>query len=552
MRRPLAAVLALIGLLVAVPAAAQSPTPALDRTRYVLHATLDDAGLLVGSAEIHVVNTAHVPLEQLVFHLYANAFEGPRSVFAREGGLTLRGVAPTRNGGIDVLQLKTAGEHDLLASAERELVPGDHTQLRVALPEPLAPGASLVLHAAFSLRLPSLVARMGRAGDFHMFGQWFPKLAKLLPDGRFRSTPYHGVAEFDADFADYDLEVQVPARFVVAAPGASRSPRRGAAPGKRAERYVLERARDVAWAAAPALIRARDSSTKTAIEVFAPRGYSALAARQAARAAGWLAQLSQWLSPYPYERLVIVIPPRAAHGAAGMEYPGFVTGWSASLRAALPGFDLEHDFVTTHELAHQWFPMLVSNDEVTHPVLDEGLAQWLGLTLIGQTHGRAFFDRWLGVPADAFDTSLAMLASRSPDAAFPFVDVRSSLEPAPRLSARELGPAMYGRPAVVLEAIAARYGRARVLSALRRYVQTHRFDHVTLDDLGAAFDAELGAGFAAQTLMPALRGEPSALQAHARGRPHGSSRNGADRELAPSIFSRALALAQYALGWLAP
>jgi hypothetical protein len=527
--RPLLALL----LLVAGEAAATAQQP---RTRYTLHAELaPSGGVLEARMSIAFVNTAQAPVGELVLHLYPNAFEGPKTVFAREGGFALRGAKLDDRGFMALLELETARGEDLLASSVRELVPDDHTQMRVALPSPVAPGATLELRARFRVVLPSLVARMGQVGDFCMLGQWFPKLAKLLPDGSFRSTPYHGVGEFDADFADYDVELRVPAGFVIAAPGVART-----ASDARARRYVLEQARDFAWAAAPDLIH-RASGARPRVEVFAPRGYGALAQRQTERASRWLAQLSTWLTPYPYARLVIVIPPRAAHGAAGMEYAGLVTGWSARPHAALPGLDLEHDFVTAHELAHQWFPMLVGSDEVAHPTLDEGLAQWLGLTLLDEARGRAFFDRWFGVPANAFDASFAMLAASGGD--FPFAALRSSLDAAPQLSPRELGLVAYARPAVVLEAIAARHGRTRVLAALRRYARAHRFGHVTPDDLGAAFDAELGAGFAALTLMPALRGEPSTLAPHTRSAPRAPT--------AP-LFSRALALVQYALGWLGP
>lgn len=488
-----------------LPALAQPPAPATG-LRYALEARLDPERRLVDAeAKITWRNTSRAPVHELFFHLYANAFAGEETVFMREGGASIRGGLLERPGGIDLTRLRLSDGTDLLARADTALVPNDATQMRVALPRPVAPGERIELHAAFRVRLPTLLARMGAVGDFFMIAQWFPKLARLEPDGRWVSFPYHGLGEFYADFADYDLVVEVPADYEVAAPG-NRVEARRLPDGMRRERYLLRNALDVAWAAHPHLRRVQAQTEGVRIEVFALPGHMGLAHRQAALVREGLARLSARLGPYPYERIVLVLPPRAAKGAAGMEYPGLITGWTTSAATRLnPAADALHALVTAHELAHQWFPILIATNEVERPVLDEGLAEWIGIDLVRERYGRhSPWSALLGVPIDPFELLRAAFAS--------LPAAPSSLLPAHRYRPRQLAPAVYLRPALALETVARTWGRARLWSALGGYARAHRFGHPALPELIRAFDRAYWPRFSGQLLLPALSGVSSDTQ----------------------------------------
>jgi hypothetical protein len=562
MRRPLGSFVLALALALALAPRAEAQATEAPRTKYTLFALLEpQEHRLQGHVAIDFVNTTTVPVRELVLHLYPNAFASDATVFAREGGFELRGLSLDRRGSIRLRELTTAPEIDLLAHAERELVPGDQTQLRVRLVKPVPAGGRLQVRARFEVLLPSLVARMGQARDgqgrdFNMIAQWFPKLAKLMPDGTWRSTPYHGAGEFDADFADYELTVHVPRDYVVAAPGVREASSRGPSPvlpqfparwqGMRSERYTLARALDIAFAAAPGLQRVehRGEGSAITVEAFAPRGARRLAERQAELAGRALDELGALLGPYPHARLVIVIPPPHGAGAAGMEYPGLIVGWATSAWATLLPAASAHDVVTTHEIAHQWFPMIVASNEVANPVLDEGLSEWLGLHLLRDRYGRASersvlgvqSSRILGLPIDAFDIAWASFSTRH--------DVPSSWRPASEVALDDLAHAMYLRPALAFEALAEQHGRSRFLRALARYAKEHRFAHVTPSDLENALDAEYGAGFADHVLVPALAGQPSALTERSSDTSHGGE--------ARAVPGRLLALAQLVLGWIAP
>jgi len=498
-------VLGLCLLALPAPLAAQGDAVARSHLSYDIEVTLDpEQHTLTGRQRIHFENVSRAPLPQLVFHLYLNAFRDRRSVFAREGGVRLRGRAPGRPGSIMVTRLTTAAGQDLAQplALEPELVRGDFTQLRVRLPEPLPPSAAIDLVLEWRAELPQLVARAGYAGEFHMLGQWFPKLAKLAPDGSFVSFPYHGFGEFYADFADYQLTLEVPERFAIASSGVRLEER--VQNGRRVERYAARRVHDVAWAAYPYFEARTEQVGATTVRLYAPRGYGAALARQARVLTAALPYFEARYGAYPYPALTVIIPPREGYAASGMEYPTLFTSegpWWA-LPSWLP--DPRHEVVSIHELAHQWFSGLIANNEVAHPVLDEGLTQWACLDFLRDYYGRPQFLS-ARLPFGPFDVLRAAFAARSST-------VPSSLLPADRYNARTLASAVYARPAVVLEQLADRRGRPQLTAALSRYARAQRFRHPAPSDLWNAFETSLGPGWG-RVLRRALEGEsPGALQ----------------------------------------
>jgi Peptidase family M1 domain len=466
--------------------------------RYELTASLDPAKKQVqGAARITFTNTSAGPLDALLFHLYLNAFRDDDSVFMRESGGVLRGQVARGDGSIELQSLVVAG-HDVLSTVERELVPKDRTQLRVPLATPLAPGERLVVELRFLSKLPPVFARSGYAGDFFAVGQWFPKLAKLDADG-FVSFPYHALGEFYADFADYSLEVDAPADFSMVASGALQEE---LSHGKRVtRRFSAEHVHDVAFVAGRNYTLDVESVDGVLVRYLSPPGYQAALAQHAEVVRGGLRRFGELFGSYPYPALSVVLPPRDAPGAAGMEYPTLLTSagpWFTL--SALPA--LGGAVVTAHELAHQWFYGLLASDELHHPVLDEGLTEWASLDLMRALYGAR--EGIAGITLDRFEVERA-LAVRSAGIA-------------PGLAAYEYGPneyasSVYCRAAAALESIRRAYGSKRFERALGLYASRHRFGHPTPDDLASAFDDVYGPLFSDSTLRPLLfAGQDSAVR----------------------------------------
>jgi aminopeptidase N len=330
---------------------------------------------------------------------------------------------------------------------------------------------------------------------------------------------------------------------VVAAPGELQA-RRVDADGSRVERYRLRRAIDIAWAASTGFDRVRVRSGTIDIDVFAPRGHRVLAQRQAELLGAGLSHFERAYGPYPHPRLVLVLPPRAGFGAAGMEYPGLIVGWPVAPWSELnPAAWPMQDIVTSHELAHQWFAMLLASNEVDIPLLDEGLAEWAGLDFLRTRYGRAYWQRAIGLPTDMFEFERAAFSRLDPPP--------SSLEPAYRYRAHTLAAAVYMRPALALESVRRTWGAARLSATLGAYARANRFAHPTLRDLWGAFDRGYYAGFSEQVLRPALEGE--AADTSIAGALSGPALK-ATREHAPAppLLARLLLWAQILLAGLGP
>lgn len=475
---------ALVAALVLVSAnAARADLPHVAH-HVAIRARVDlDRHRVTGETTIRFTNTSSAPLTELVFHRYLEAFRDEHSVFMRESEGQLRGVDVRGAGGLELRSIRVDGV-ERIADVERELVPSDFTQFRLALPASIPIGATVVVRIEFVARLPPLAARAGYVGDFLILGQWFPKLAKLEPDGRFASFPYHGLGEFYSDFADYDVTLDVPSDAVVEGSGVRVAASEGR--GIRTVHFVAPAVHDVAYVVARGFRTDETRCGDVRIRTSYPSAF-VLAAREHAHATCvGLRFLGERLGPYPYPVLTVIVPPEGADGGAGMEYPtAFVTAGPWYPTRALPYSDAIE--TTMHELAHQWFQGLVATNEVADPVLDEGLSSFVGYDLLRVSSGRddvAHFDVWRTYVTRDRMTPAGLAVTDFDDHSY--------------------GASVYGRSALVLESIARTYGRDRLYRALGRYARAERFRHPSKDALVRAFDDEFWAGFGRTVLSRTL------------------------------------------------
>ncbi len=345
---------------------------------YEIEAKLDsERHRIAGRETIHFVNRSSAVLNELWFHLYLNAFKNDKTLFLRSPfGAGRSGDKAHEYGYVDVKKLTVVagagagtGE-DLWAKRDRHSPddPDDETDLRVPLPSPLEPGQTLDLLLEFEDQLPELVERSGFVGSFHFMGQWFPKLARLLPGGGFAHFAFHAQSEFYADFGDYDVTLDVPSGFQVGATGSR--VRESTAKGRTQLGYHAENVHDFAWTAWDRFETRSERIAGTQVTVLYPPHQSQNAEAELKSVRFALPHFNALYGAYPYPTLTVVHPPEAAANAGGMEYPTLITTggpWYSTLGGA-------HfiDVVTTHELGHQWFYGLLASNEHTEPFLDEG------------------------------------------------------------------------------------------------------------------------------------------------------------------------------------
>jgi len=470
---------------------------AIDVVDYTLTASLDAATHAVhGSGTIRWRNTSARPVRELWLHLYLNAFKDERSDFLRERVGGRGSAAPEGYGQIDVrslaLRAPDGGSDDLLPTMEvKRAGSDDETDARVALPRDVRPDESITLEMTFDDKLPIVVERTGYRGSFHMVGQWFPKVARLEPDGTWAHFPFHHLSEFYADFGTYDVTLDVPEAFTIGATGPVVETH--VAQGRRVERHVQGDVHDFAWTAWDQWQTRRDAVDGVAVTVLYPPGFGAVAERDLDAVRFALPDDSARYGRYPYATLTVVHPPQEAAEAGGMEYPTLITGDGPWLT---PRGVLEPEIVVVHELGHQWFYGLVATNEASWPFLDEGVNQFAE----GDTMAR-----WRGA-----GSAIDLLGVRVSDSAVQAVGGNLAARDEPVAKAADTfstganyGRLVYARTASVLETLRRVYGDDAIARALGRYARRFRFEHPGPDQFIAVFDEVLGPGVAA-TLRAAL------------------------------------------------
>jgi hypothetical protein len=463
---------------------ASLPQHAEDVVDYTMTAELDpNAHTVHGEGTIVWRNTSETAVREVWVHLYLNAFKNEESTFMREPTLGSRGSGGVNDwGAIDVRKFALDGV-DLWPSADKTGGrPGDQdeTDVRVPLPREVPPGGSVTFETTWDDKLPAVVERTGYHGSFHMIAQWFPKIARLEPDGRWAHFPFHHLAEFYADFGTYDVTIKAPKAYTMGATGPVVESRDEG--DLHVERHVQRDVHDFAWTAFDQYQERTERIAGVNVRVLYPRGYGYVAERSLATIRFALPHYNQRYGKYPYDVLTIVHPPDGAEEAGGMEYPTLFT--SEGSWYGPPGVNVI-ELVTIHEFGHQWFYGLLASDEVTWPFLDEGmnsyaeeegLHAWLGegsmVDLMGLKISDADLDgAWPGWRV--YDVPVA-----SPAFAFP--------------TGSHYGGLVYARTASIFETVDRVWGRELGARAIGRYARRARFRHPTPEDLLASYEEVVG------------------------------------------------------------
>jgi hypothetical protein len=491
---------------------------------YEIEVTLDaEQHRLQGHQRVHWSNTRDTPTDELWWHLYLNAFSSDSTTFQRElGPRRLRfGTRPDEMtwGSITITRMVLADGSDLLPTLEfmrpDDGNPDDFSVARVRLPEEILPGGSAVVDVEFEAQLPSIIARAGFAGDFHLVGQWFPKLGVFEGARGWNCHQYHANSEFFADFGSYRVTLNLPHGWVVGATGVEISRvEEPSDPGRGLQVVVAaDRVHDFAWTAAPgSLMAAVDADFEpgrdvpqvwldravntlglsaaslelppTRLRLLLPRTRLGSAERNLDATRLGMAWHGLWYGPYPYPQLTVVVPPFAADEAGGMEYPTFITGFGGVMSpVALLRWPLTIENVVVHEVGHQYFYGLVASNEFEQAWLDEGLTSYAEAACMEAivADGLGPEPRWGGFwTRDRLALSVFEVRSAIDQPSWEFA------------SAQQYYAASYGRTALTLRTLEGLIGPATFARGLRAYAERYRFRDPTGDDLFAVLSEVAG------------------------------------------------------------
>lgn len=340
------------------------------------------------------LNDSDMPVSELQFHLYLNAFKNNRTTFMKESGGSHRGFKLDKEnwGFITVKNIRIQDGADLTPSMTfiqpDDGNSDDQTVMKVGLPAPVKPREKITLAIEFTSKMPKVFARSGFVGDFFMVGQWFPKIG-VFQDGAWNCHQYHSTTEFFADFGVFKVDITAPERFVVGATG-KRIAEKKNADGTKTYTHYQEDVHDFAWTACPDFIEFKEKYTlddprvETEMILLVHRAHIKQKDRYAQALRNGLEFYSKSYGAYPYETITLVDPAPGAMAAGGMEYP---TLFTADTITWLPKGVRLPEMVTIHEFGHGYWYGMVGSNEFEEAWLDEGINTYSEIKAMTKYYG---------------------------------------------------------------------------------------------------------------------------------------------------------------------
>lgn len=461
-------------------------------TIYSAGVSLDDERNAVsGEQSVLYTNGTGEELSEVVLRVYAN------SPAVRGGGKEVSVTAAKADG----------------RPAETSL---DGSLLAVALPSRLAAGSSVLISFSFSVPVPEFEAGpasilgtasrggygiFGHSGDTYNLGYLLPTVT-VYSDGAWekREVPAFGDASY-SECALFDVSIDVPKEYVVAATGALKEERTGG--GRRVYRYAAGPARDFAVQASPSYRVTERKVGRTVVASYYRPGSEKPGGKALDYAAGALEEYREHIGPYPYTRLNVCEAPLAG-GAAGMEFTGLIQ-IAQILYGDLgipdldvpggleePGENIEEllspladsllgetlEFVIAHEVCHQWFALVVGSDSLAHPWQDESLVNFCSVLYFRWRYDEGAASRVINSQLVMAYQSLRLGGDGDMPADSP-VDAFDSPE--------QYTAVVYGKGALFFRELEDLMGREAFEKSLRDYYREYAFRLATPGDMLAAF-----------------------------------------------------------------
>lgn len=307
-----------------------------------------------GTVEVQYVNETAAPQSEVFFRLYPNA------PAYNEAAMTVSRVAVA---GAPVTPTRSV----------------DDTVLGLALPEDLAPRQSVNLELAYSAIVPvrptqtyGIFAVDSETGTIAL-AHWFPLLAGQDQFGWSLDPVSRNGDPIFSNTALFDVRLVTPAGWEVAATGIELEQATSA--GKTDRRFVSGPVRDFTVVTSDQFAKvSQEVGGTTVTSYFHPARTSGGDAvlRYGSSA---LAIFSRLLIPYPYVEMDLVEV--ELHGAGGVEFPQLMFMARALYDDGRARNEHYLEFVTAHEVGHQWFYAVVGNNQHFDAFIDEGVVEFL-------------------------------------------------------------------------------------------------------------------------------------------------------------------------------
>lgn len=351
------------------------------RVSYEIRAVLDtDKHILAASADLTYFNNSPFALDTLYLYLHANAFGNRQTHYVREaekmGDRRFEGRPREFHGGMSIDRVSSNGQELPFSVAE--------TILAVPLVEPVVPGGAVNLTFDYSLWIPKEADEFGSWPGHYEMIYWYPKVCVYDAAGWHRE-PLHPLGGTYGEFGRYDVTIDLPVDFVVAATGGPALPGSLHEPddetlsdGRKRVRFVADNVNDFVWVCDREFGVRVCEIGKTRISFFYRRANERQIENTCQYALDAGLRFSRWFGAYPYGDISIV----DGFHRGGAAYPQMII---VSMKE--DGLTRIYEARLVTEIGGQWFDAAIGLDRSKDAWLGQGLAAYAAIRYMEDKYG---------------------------------------------------------------------------------------------------------------------------------------------------------------------
>ncbi|WP_394530915.1 M1 family metallopeptidase [Priestia aryabhattai] len=234
--------------------------------------------------------------------------------------------------------------------------------LNVPLKEKLEKGKEIKVTFNYDFTLPEDGLRFTKSHENYYLAQFYPMVATYRnhkwnkEEYRFKGETYHTA------FSDFKVTYNIPDNYTMVS-----TSEYDEFPSKKNGVFEVKNTKEIFVALLKKPLIFERNKDKVNIRVIGLSHDDALYEEISEEASDALHYFQEKIGPYPFKQLDIIVD------QLGMEYPGVVTAHSV-YNASVSDESLKR--IVVHEIAHQWFYGVISNDPYHNAWLDEGFADF--------------------------------------------------------------------------------------------------------------------------------------------------------------------------------
>ncbi|CAL2078699.1 M1 family metallopeptidase [Tenacibaculum sp. 190524A02b] len=293
----------------------------------------------------------------------------------------------------------------------------NNTMMRINLPKPLAPGDTFKFRIKWNYLINDYVKDGGRSGveyfpdgnKNYTIAQFYPRLAVYDNVEGWQNMQFWGRSEWALEFGDFDVKLTVPADHIVDATGELQNEKevltkeqrkrfekarksfkdpvfivtqeeaekneKGRTTKTKTWHFKAKNVRDYAFASSrkyiwDAMAVNINGKTVMAVSLYPKEGNPLWEEHSTRVVANTLEEYSKLTFDYPYSKAISVHAKRQ-----GMEYPMICFNYGRPNPDGTYSDRVKNGMigVITHEVGHNFFPMIVNSDERQWTWMDEGI-----------------------------------------------------------------------------------------------------------------------------------------------------------------------------------